>query len=193
VSGLNQRIGAISLECAPELPAAKPREREPDYNRRAAEMNERGLVLLDGKMIRFAGERSGMEVCDLLAIDRKFIHVKRGMAANRLSHLFTQGTNSARAFIKSEEFRQCAFEICSTAGHTSHRGIFEGIPAASEHTVVFGIITGKGGDIREILPLFSKGSLRTALDELEGLGFRVCLEKIEISAGEDDSPPGDGT
>jgi len=182
VSELNRRIEALPQECGPDLPKAKPGEDEPDYNRRAADSSKGRLALLDRKLIhiRRRGEIGKMEVCDLLAIDRKFIHVKRGTKADHLSHLAMQGIISAQEFIRSDEFRSHACKVCPS----THSFIFGGKPAAIEHTVIFGIITEKDGDIHKALPFFGKQILLFAADVLEEMGFRFCLEKIEVSDGE---------
>ncbi len=45
------------------------------------------------------GIRSSLEICDLLGPENELIHVKRAKGSAPLSHLFSQGLNSAQSLI----------------------------------------------------------------------------------------------
>lgn len=47
---------------------------------------------------------SPVEICDILAADRCFIHVKRNFGSSTPSHLFAQGSVSSGLFLMSKEY-----------------------------------------------------------------------------------------
>ena len=177
VTEVNNEIAQIPDHDALALDHAEPGESEGEYNERAANYSGGQLALLDANLVQYGGGRSSIEVCDLLAMDRNFIHVKAKTKSSTLSHLFAQGLNSAQAF-RDIRFRQLAAAICPA----SHAFIFEGEPRISDHTVTYAIMTQASGDLREALPFFSKQSLANAARELLNMGYRVRLKKIEVNA-----------
>jgi uncharacterized protein (TIGR04141 family) len=167
-----------------QLPDARPGELEPAYNRRTAETSGGALALLDvpDARINYGGGRSVIEVCDLLSLNRDFVHVKAKTKSSTLSHLFAQGTNSAQAF-RDVRFRQLAGAACPA----THRHVFTGADIrAADHSVTFAIITRFEGLVRDALPFFSKQSLVNSARALRDMGYRVYTRKISIA------PPGVG-
>ena len=75
-----------------------------ELNQQLAE--DRGWLLLDRKLFFLGGAHNKVECADLLAPDRDFIHVKLMKSSATLSHLFAQGTVSARLFRAEPEYRQ---------------------------------------------------------------------------------------
>jgi uncharacterized protein (TIGR04141 family) len=150
-------------------------ETEGEYNTRAAAASGGVLALLDARTVAYGGGRSSIEVCDLLSIDRDFIHVKAKTKSSTLSHLFSQGLNSAQAF-RDARFRQLAYAVCPA----THRALFEGEPRASDYTVTYAIISHAQGDLRQALPFFSKQSLANAARTLTNIGYNVRLKKIQV-------------
>ncbi len=180
VAAVNAEIALIPNHDALQLGDAQPGEPEGEYNRRMANGSGGHLALLDANPVRYGGGRSSIEICDLLAIDRNFIHVKAKTKSSTLSHLFAQGLNSAQAF-RDTRFRDLAAALCPD----SHRFIFESEPRVSDHTVTYSIITQAGGDLRDALPFFSKQSLANASRELKNMGYQVRLKKIAVAANSD--------
>ena len=178
VAAVNGELAQIRDHQTLALSKALRGETEGEYNKRAANDSDGQLALLDANPVRYGGGRSSIEICDLLAADRNFIHVKAKTKSSTLSHLFAQGLNSAQAF-RDVRFRQLALEKCPA----SHAFVFEGEPRVSDHTVTYAIITHAEGEMREALPFFSKQSLANAARELSNMGYQVRLKKIEIDAG----------
>lgn len=148
-------------------------EAEGDYNKRAAVASNGELALLDAKPVPYGGGRSSIEVCDLLSLNRIFIHVKAKTKSSTLSHLFAQGLNSAQAF-RDARFRQLALARCPA----THPAMFNGEPRSSDFTIAYAIITQAPGDLRKALPFFSKQSLANAGGMLRNMGYQVRLKKI---------------
>ena len=177
VAEVNCEIAQIPDHDALALGHAEPGESESEFNTRAANNSGGKIALLDAKLVQYGGGRSSIEVCDLLVVDRNFIHVKAKTKSSTLSHLFAQGLNSAQAF-RDMRFRELAANICPA----SHAFIFIDEPRISDHTVTYAIMTQADGDLRDVLPFFSKQSLANAARELVNMGYRVCLKKIEVNA-----------
>jgi uncharacterized protein (TIGR04141 family) len=150
-------------------------ETEGDYNTRAALASNGALALLDAQPVVYGGGRSSIEICDLLSIDRIFVHVKAKTKSSTLSHLFAQGLNSAQAF-RDATFRRLALGKCPQ----SHSTIFQGEPRASDHTITYSIMTQAAGDLRDALPFFSKQSLANASVLLMNMGYQVRLKKVRV-------------
>ena len=176
VAAVNAEIAGIPDHEALALDGARTGETEGAYNQRAAANSGGDLALLDTQSVRYGGGRSAIEICDLLAADRNFIHVKAKTKSSTLSHLFAQGLNSAQAF-RDARFRELAAAKCPE----SHQFIFDGEPRISDHTVTYAIITQTDSTLREALPFFSKQSLANAARELSNMGYRVRLKKIPVA------------
>jgi len=83
------------------LPEADPDTDEDAYNIKAAKtMN--GLCL-DRKFV-YDGGPDKMEICDVLTRDGGMIHVRQRGSSSTLSHLFTQGLNSAERLMQDQDY-----------------------------------------------------------------------------------------
>lgn len=176
VKAVNDRIAQIAEHTELPLIDAQVGETEGDYNARAAAASGGDLVCLDADPVVYGGGRSKIEVCDLLSLQRVFIHVKAKTKSATLSHLFAQGLNSAQAF-RDLRFRDLAIEKCPA----SHHSMFQGEPRTSDFTVTYAIITQAPGHLRDALPFFSKQSLANAAELLRNMGYGVRLKKITIA------------
>lgn len=191
LSALDAEVESIP-KCDKELIPWKPGWHEDDYNREVA-LSSSDYLLLDRKTVRVGSHTNQVEICDVLTVDRYFIHVKnRGDGSASLSHLFNQGFVSADLAIGSSEFRKAALDKikvqeedrATSSGDDSYRGKFkpfeeEDPASASQCEIVFAIHPqpGKGG--AKLLPFFSKVTLRNMVDELRRRGFRVSLKEID--------------
>ena len=132
------------------------------------------LICLDTKDISPKGS-SQIEPCDLYAVQNgrcKFFHIKRSTLSAHLSHLFNQGSNSARLLISEPKSRE---KFKSLIGDQYSSEYKDKIEKRETYDVIFVIITGKDSLKRsENLPLFSRISLRRNLKDLELLGVKAA-------------------
>ncbi|GLR90334.1 DUF6119 family protein [Bradyrhizobium iriomotense] len=175
VATVNGQVAQIREHSELNMIDARSGETEGEYNRRAAASSNGEFVLLDAKSVAYGGGRSSIEICDLLSLQRVFIHVKAKTKSATLSHLFAQGLNSAQAF-RDHSFRQLAIAKCPN----SHQALLSGEPRIDEFTVTYAIITHARGNLRDALPFFSKQSLANAAQLLRNMGYQVRLKKIAV-------------
>ena len=118
--------------------------------------------------------------CDLFNKKREMVHVKRYGGSGVLSHLFAQGATSAELLLFDTDFRTkvrgklpAAYKSLVPAGGFQPKG-FE---------VVYGIIGRPGGSkpLSQLLPFFSRVTLRRAAQRLKGAGYGVSVAWIPNS------------
>ena len=115
----------------------------------------------------------------MLTRDRGLIHVKQHGASSTLSHLFTQGINSAERLLQDAEFRRQAREVVEREDPS----FAEVLPAdrprdAAAFEVTFAVITRSTRDSPLTLPFFSVVSLRAAAMRLRAFGFQVSVAEV---------------
>ncbi len=162
-----QNLRLIPEHTTRRLPNAEANDTEGVYNGNLATSNPESLALLDAKAVSYGGGRSRIEVCDLLSIGKQLYHIKDYHGSATLSHLFAQGTVSARLLLE-RDFRS---EIRTRFGAIVQQVIPEANITPSEYEVVFGIICEPTRNIPVDLPFFSKLRLLEAVRELRRLGF----------------------
>lgn len=155
------------------LTPARTGEDEADYNARAA-ADLPGAVLLDRKLVRCDGAASDIEVCDILTQRGEFVHIKRRTRSATLSHLFSQGTVSAEAFLREESFRLKAREIVRRLNAGAARLVPKDRPKTQNYEVVYAIIA----DPARELPFFSRLHLMQSTQRLADLGYRFSLLRV---------------
>jgi len=159
------------------LPPAHPGEPEPAYNERVAKAS--GAALIDRKCARLDGDP--IEPCDLLTVNRQFVHVKWWSASSTLSHLFAQGKVAAEAFLWDKGFRE---ELKRVLKGQSASSLADDIPAdrpdPAQYQVVFGIIKGGREGWERPLPFFSQLHMVRTAEALRKLGFEARLERISV-------------
>jgi uncharacterized protein (TIGR04141 family) len=164
------------------MPAMRLKETENDYNVRIG--GDRRYYCFHGRPpVRLPANRGPVEFCDLARDEDghiDLIHVKRYGKSSKLSHLFFQGTNSARLFRTSPEFRKALCD--SVEGNDDLAGRLSNEPARQDFRVVFAIASSSSSRLE--IPLFSKLSLRQALRELDGLGFGTLVTQVEVPSDE---------
>jgi len=176
---LDEEIGKLDLQ-ALTLPESQAGMREDEYNRMASAQLS-GSLCLDRQLINVSSRTTPVELCDILAADRKLIHVKRHLGSADLSHLFLQGHNSATLLQDLREFRKEAQGVMNTvAGRDCGEAMF---PLAGvkpgDYEVVYAIVARwHGRSLVEALPFFSKVSLRHLARELHSRGFGVACQRI---------------
>ncbi len=158
----------------PDLPAAKPKEDEGDYNKRAAKTD--GFALMDQRFIRYPDTRTPIELCDLYTKDRELIHVKHYAGSSTLSHLFAQGVTSSTLLAQDPGFRSAA----NTKLPTTHQINKPRDPLPPRtYTVTYAIISASDKPLN--IPFFSKVTLSHATKVLKGLGYNTQLAKIGVA------------
>jgi uncharacterized protein (TIGR04141 family) len=168
------------------LPPAETDENEERYNIRVAGLGA-DLLCLDRKLVKPTGATTAIEICDFLGRDKHLVHVKDKTSSSRLSHLFSQGTVSARVLIVDGRSRDKTLdEIAAVERATNQTGFCALLPCVREEfrpgdfTVVYAVLAT--GSIAR-LPFFSLVSFRQAARELQALGYKYAFAWIEKSAG----------
>jgi uncharacterized protein (TIGR04141 family) len=160
------------------LPDADPGTDEDDYNLKAAEAI--GGLRLDKKFV-FESGHDKMEVCDLLTADGGLIHVKQRGSSSTLSHLFTQGINSAERLLLDDDFRDMSRKVVKKVDASW----VDKLPAtgadARDHEITFAVITRSERKTPLTLPFFSVVSLRAAAERLRAFGFAVSVAEVHES------------
>ncbi len=165
-----------------ELPEAEADETEETYNKRVAGLDA-DMICLDRRLIKPTGWSTTMEACDFLGRDRQLIHIKDKTSSSRLSHLFSQGTVSARVLaidpLSRDSVRAKVVAVQGETGQASYENV---LPKSdedftrSDFTVVYGVIVASE---QPKLPFFSLVSFRQAARELHALGYKYAFAWIE--------------
>jgi uncharacterized protein (TIGR04141 family) len=169
------------------LPAVTSHQDEGRYNETVAAQNVQYL-LMDRRNIVLPG-RNPIEACDLLTLDRNFIHIKkRGKGSESLSHLFTQGAVSADLLRRSKPFAaRFSQKVAEQDQEQNRQGSFvalfpdgQDIVPANCH-VTFAIIADwtKFASPLKGIPFFSRVHLRYRLQQLRDLGYSASWQRIQ--------------
>lgn len=153
-----------------ELNDAEGEVWENTYNKEVADSDKDYYYLLDAKNVSYGGGRSRIEICDLLTIDNKLIHVKSYGGSSMLSHLFNQGVVSAE-LIKSDE------EFIEAANKKINKDNFK-LSQDKKYEVIYAIIS-KYDDKRPTIPFFSRVSINNAVRRLQNMDYKVSLKRIK--------------
>ncbi|WP_158888623.1 DUF6119 family protein [Amycolatopsis anabasis] len=154
-----------------ELPRWRAKDDEGAYNASAAA--QRGWALLDKKDFRFPGARGTVEICDLLTPDLELICVKKMNKSEKLSHLFAQGRVSATLYASDPDYAEAVHRY-----HDDLRGRAQ--RRRPKPSIVYAMGTPRPGDLRELLPFFSRRNLVTEAQNVRDAGFEVALAKIPM-------------
>lgn len=143
---------------------------EKDYNEQVADSS--GWLLLDREMFTFEGSTNRIECADLLTPSQDFVHVKSMTSSATMSHLFAQGTVSARLFRTVQDYRAKVI--------ASFRDKYDcDFDMNSETRVVYAIGTPKEGPIAENLFFFSLVNLVQHKELLDAMGLPVAVCRIK--------------
>lgn len=179
VEDINSRLMAINVVNL-DFPPANSGEREDSYNKRVVE-SRTDCLLFDKKNISPGRGQSAIEFCDLFTANRQFIHVKkRANSSSTLSHLFAQGRISAITFLDHQEFRRKVREKIISMNAEMLELVPESKPNTAEFEVVYAIISSIAEqDWQKKLPFFSRLNLVETSKDLQRLGYRVALLRIQ--------------
>ena len=128
---------------------------------------------MDTKTIYYGGGRSQIELCDILTVDKKYIHIKPYSGSSTLSHLFNQAVISAEMVLADGVFVDKANEKIKEL--TTNQEFI--INQKQKPHVILAIMTASRKE-RPALPFFSKVALRYTKRRLETLGCKLELKNI---------------
>lgn len=161
-----------------DLLPARFGEEEGDYNARAA--NEKGWLLMDKRNFQVAGSHDRIEICDLMTHEKQFICVKKMRSSSTLSHLFAQGSVSARLMRESTDYLRRINDMAAE--------LWPDVTIApadlSSAVIVYAIPTEKPGPLSSCMFFFSLVNLLTHVQAIQRVGCRVALCKIEYESPE---------
>ena len=140
-------------------------EGEDDYNKRASKALKG--VVFDKKCVFFR-EKQKIEVCDFITPKDQLVCVKKMNDSASMSHLFSQGVNTAYLLRGDERFEK---ETTKRLRRTID---------GSKASIVFGIVIRQDKQIRDALFFFSQMSLLRAVKDIEGRGYKAAVAKISI-------------
>ncbi|VXC23324.1 MULTISPECIES: DUF6119 family protein [unclassified Bosea (in: a-proteobacteria)] len=167
------------------LPLAEANDNEESYNKRVASGGH-DLLCLDRKTVKPTGANYAIEACDFLGKDGAFVHVKDHTSSSRLSHLFNQGTVSARVLKMDGAFRDLLrVEIGKQEAAFALTGYQAQLAGAStsldpaKHKVIYGVLCAQN---TARLPFFSLVTFRQAAKDLQALGFSCAFAWIKKPA-----------
>ncbi|MGP8433744.1 TIGR04141 family sporadically distributed protein [Paraburkholderia fungorum] len=149
------------------------------YNAMVATAEPAIYALLDDKKkVMHGGGHGQVEICDLLSINREFIHVKLYSKSSVLSHLFAQGFVSGQLIQIDADFRRKTRDRLDLP----HKELIQidKRPAQDEFTIVYAIVSEATGD-KLHLPFFSRVNLNNTRKLLIGYGYKVELLKIHVN------------
>lgn len=152
----------------------KDGEAEEDYNERTINQHS-DWINLDGDLYYYDGPHEKVEVCDLLTPNQEFICVKKMNSSASLSHLFSQGSVSARLLSASSDYLKDINQKIS-----NHGGNFcINRNSVGESMIVYALATEKENEIHKELFFFSKLNAVTHIELIESARMEAAFAKIE--------------
>ena len=169
-----------------EMPPADVNETEPEYNKRVGEAGGEFLCM-DRRTVKATGAATPFEVCDLLDVAGRLVHVKNGSAASRLSHLFEQGVVSARVLkVDGAARERIRSEVVQVQRESGQEGFEDVLPRNGEQfdagrfPVVYAVIRDSP---ERRLSFFSLLALSRAEEGIRALGYPCKFAWIERESG----------
>jgi uncharacterized protein (TIGR04141 family) len=145
---------------------------------------QKNWLVLDRRPVILQKPQGKVEICDLLSSDLDFVHVKDMKDSATLSHLFSQGSVSAR-LLKLDSTYEKAVGKLFQEHFKRHR--FE--PHTQRVRVVYAIATSKPGALADSLFFFSIVNLLQHVEDARMAGFDVALCRIERKEARKGSTP----
>ncbi len=155
------------------MPKAKKGEWEGKYSIRVEDENKNDFVLMDVKLV------DDVEVCDLLTVNKQFIHIKPWKSSSTLSHLFSQGRVASTLLLEDSAFRRKTKDLIRSIDVK-----FDCLDISSfnpsDFEIVYAVIYKEDKEVIDRIPFFSKINLMHNVKVLRAMGFFVTLKHIEI-------------
>lgn len=163
------RLIDISQTSSP-LPKIKTGEAEGDYNERVALAKD--YLLLDKKAFTFEGYRNRIEACDLATKKGELIAVKKMSSSATLSHLFAQGSVSAKLLRLDNRYQQKLLAVMKDKWHDLNL-------KTDDFSFIYAIPSKKKGALSETMFFFSMVNFIDHAENITLAGFKVYIKKIE--------------
>lgn len=132
--------------------------------------------LLDAKLVVIEHPYGKVEICDLLTPDMQLIHVKKLRRSATLSHLFGQGSVSARLLAIQDP------TFCEALSN-AYRSAWPDRNPSQPATVVFAVAVDRDyrrdAMVHDLLPFFSKLNLSHHVRDIQR-NFQVRLARINM-------------
>lgn len=182
LASIDAIVGSVDRAELDLPPFAQGDAEEGVYNRKAAGAVE-GAVALDQRFATFPGENGRVELCDIVGPGKRLIHVKRGLRAASLSHLFAQAVGSAEALRNLERARVRLRELVEPDLPDLAAEIASDTMKAHEWEVVIAIVTDAPERVPTRLPYFSRAHLARSVRALRRMDYRVTYSAIPVETG----------
>ncbi len=157
------------------LPKIKKNESEGDYNSR---LDDTEFCIYDKKLFTGPTTTSKVEICD--AFYKKYNHlicVKKLSGSATLSHLFAQGSVSIQLLSEYDKYRKFFCDKNNEYFKTKEFKVAK--LNVSDYKLVYAIATGRSGDLKDLIPFFSKINLLTHIRAIKIRGAKTAIYKIE--------------
>lgn len=163
------------IKVASYLPKIKKNEGEGDYNIR---LDTTKFCIYDKKLFTGPTPSSKVEVCDAFhRTDKHLVCVKKLSGSATLSHLFAQGSVSVQLLSEYEKYKK--FFCQKTNAHFKTKEFKADKLNVSDYKLVYAIATGRSGDLKKLIPFFSKINLLTHHRAIKIRGAKTAIYKIE--------------
>lgn len=153
-----------------QLPAIKVGEKEGEYNERISKI--KNWLLFDKDLLYFSSTEK-YEICDLLTKEMQFLCVKKMYSSATLSHLFAQGSVSARLLRGDPRVEEKVEKVYLKKWSK------QDFQANNVSEFVYVIPTPKEGALSECLFFFSLINLVDHVRSIREVGYKVSLCKVE--------------
>ncbi|ASS67590.1 MULTISPECIES: DUF6119 family protein [unclassified Paenibacillus] len=153
-----------------KLPAIKVGEKEGEYNERVGKI--KNWLLFDKELLYFSSTEK-YEICDLLTKEMQYLCVKKMYSSATLSHLFAQGSVSAR-LLRGDPRVEKKVEKAYSQMWSKQDFLDQEAPE-----FVYVIPTTKEGVLSECLFFFSLINLVDHVRSIKEVGYKVSLCKVE--------------
>lgn len=155
-----------------KLPAIKVGEKEGEYNERVGKI--KNWLLFDKELLYFSSTEK-YEICDLLTKKMQYLCVKKMYSSATLSHLFAQGSVSAR-LLRGDPRVEKKVEKAYSKMWSKQDFLAQDAPE-----FVYVIPTTKEGALSECLFFFSLINLVDHVRSIKEVGYKVSLCKVEYT------------
>jgi len=147
----------------------------------------RPAVLLDKKTVRWTGNKTSIEFCDVMTSSGDFLHVKRETAATHISHLLNQGLVAGECFVQEVLCRDAVRDkIAGLAKPAVKDKLVAHFTAARpdphKYKIIYVVIASTTQPLPAGLSFFSKVAMMNVVRRLFAFGYEVHMLRVPIAA-----------